>query len=514
MTPMFSWKRSSRESHVTLRYSPKTANPHMPSLLLTIWAPLLGALLILFVPEKHVRLIKGIALSHAALAFVFSWALVGSFDRSSSALQFVEPFPWSPDPDGPAALGVDGLSFPMVLLTTLVMLVALIASMRQDHRAKGYFALFLVLESAVLGVFTSLSWSLFYVFWELTLVPLFFLVSVWGGKGRSAASMSFFLYTLAGSVLMLVSMLSLHLHVPDHSFGMVEMARASAGIGRRTQVLLFLGLFAGLAVKIPAFPVHGWLPLAYVEAPTPVSMVFSAVLAKMGAYGLLRISALLPVGAETLVPILLLVGLVNIVYGALLAFRDPDLKRMVAYASMSHMGYVLVGVASLNTAGLTGATMQMCTHGVTSAALFFLVGALERRTRTRDVREYGGLAAVAPRFTVLVSLALLGSMGLPGLAGFVSELHTLIGAFERYRYLSAIATVGVIITAYYSLRAIGKLFFGPTKAALANLPDLEGRELVAAVPLGGLIVLLGIAPRAALDLVAATVSHMATLFHG
>jgi NADH-quinone oxidoreductase subunit M len=486
----------------------------MASLLLTIWAPLLGALLVVLLPAKHTRLIKGVAVAHAALAFIFSWSLVGSFDRTSSALQFVEPFPWSPDPNGPAALGVDGLSLPMLLLTTLVMLVALVASLQQRHRVKGYFAWLLVLEFAVLGVFTSLSWSLFYVFWELTLVPLFFLVSVWGGKNRSRASMSFFLYTLAGSVLMLVSMLSLHLHVPDHSFGMVEMARASAGIGRRTQVLLFLGLFAGLAVKIPAFPVHGWLPLAYVEAPTPVSMVFSAVLAKMGAYGLLRLSALLPVGAEAFVPILLLIGLVNIVYGALLAFRDPDLKRMVAYGSMSHMGFVLIGVASLNAAGLTGATMQMCTHGLTSSALFLLVGALEQRTLSRDVRDYGGLAAVVPRFAVLTSVALLGSMGLPGLAGFISELHTLIGAFERYRYLAGIASIGIVITALYSLRAISKLFFGPMNPRLRHLRDLDGRELAAALPLGLLIVLLGLAPRAALDLVAATISHMATLFHG
>jgi len=486
----------------------------MPSLLLTMWAPLLGALLVVLLPEKQTRLIKGVALAHAALALVFSWSLLGSFDRTSSAMQFVEPFPWSPDPDGPAALGVDGLSLPMVLLTTLVMLAALIASLRQNMRAKGYFAWLLFLEFAVLGVFTSLSWSLFYVFWELTLVPLFFLVSIWGGKNRSQASMSFFLYTLAGSVLMLVAMLALHLHVPDHGFGMEAMAKAGAGIGRRTQVLLFIAFFAGFAVKIPAFPVHGWLPLAYVEAPTPVSMVFSAVLAKMGAYGLLRLSALLPIGAEALVPILLLIGLVNIVYGALLAFREPDLKRMVAYASMSHMGFVLIGVAALNTAGLTGATMQMVTHGVTSSALFLLVGALEWRTQTRDLRHFGGLAAVTPRMAVLMSLALLGSMGLPGLAGFISELHTLIGTFERYRYLSGFATVGVVITAFYSLRAISRLFFGPTQARFRHISDLDARDLVAAAPLGFLIVAIGLAPRVALDLVSATVSHMATLFHG
>ncbi|HVK71086.1 MAG TPA: NADH-quinone oxidoreductase subunit M [Polyangium sp.] len=486
----------------------------MPSLLLTIFPPLLGAFFVILLPPGNVRWIKGVALFHAALAFIASWSLVPSFDRTTSALQFVAPFPWSPDADGAAALGVDGISFPMVLLTTLVMLIALVASLHNTHRVKGYFAWFLLLEFAVLGVFTSLSWSLFYVFWELTLVPLFFLVSVWGGKNRSAASMSFFLYTLAGSVLMLVAILALHLSVPKHGFGMVEMQNASAGLGRATQVLLFLGLFAGLAVKIPVFPLHGWLPLAYVESEPPVSMVFSAVLAKMGAYGLLRLTALLPAGAESLVPLLFLLGLVNIVYGALLAFRQPDLKTMVAYGSMSHMGFVLIGVSSLNDAGLTGATMQMCTHGVSSAALFLLVGALERRTKTRDVRQYGGLASVTPRFFVALSLALLGSMGLPGLAGFVSELSTLVGTFQRYEYFAGIATVGVLITAGYSIRAIGRLFFGPLNPRWKHLRDLEPRELVAAAPLGLLIVALGVAPRAALDLVAATVSHMATLFHG
>jgi NADH-quinone oxidoreductase subunit M len=372
----------------------------------------------------------------------------------------------------------------------------------------------LLLEFAVLGVFTSLSWSLFYVFWELTLVPLFFLVSIWGGKNRAAASMSFFLYTLAGSVFMLVAILALHLALPEHGFEMVEMAQASAGVGRATQILLFLGFFAGIAVKIPVFPLHGWQPLAYVESKTPVSMVFSAVLAKMGAYGLLRVSILLPKGATAIVPLLLLLGFINIVYGALLAFRQTDLKLMVANASMSHMGFVLIGVASLNMVGLAGATLQMFTHGLTSSALFLLVGALEDRTHTRDIRDFGGLAVVMPRYFVLMSLALLGSMGLPGLAGFMSELHTLIGTFERYGYWSGIATLGILITAGYSLRALGRIFFGPPNARWQKLHDLKPYELLATLPLALLIALIGMMPRTALDLVTATVSHMATLFPG
>lgn len=486
----------------------------MSGLLLTMWAPLLGALLVILLPANQTKLIKGVAIAHAGLALLFSWGLLPAFDRSTSALQFVAQFPWSPDPDAPAALGVDGLSFPMVLLTTLVVLAALVASLSVQHRVKGYFTWFLVLEFAVLGVFQSLSWSLFYVFWELTLVPLFFLISVWGGKKRAAASMSFFIYTLAGSVLMLVALLALHLHVPSHSFDMAEMAQAGAGLGRRLQVLLFIGLFAGFAVKIPAFPLHGWLPPAYTEAPAPVSAVLSAVLAKMGTYGLLRIATLLPVGAQAVTPLLLVVGLINIIYGALLAFRQTDLKAMIAYSSISHMGLVLVGASSLNSAGLTGATMQMITHGFTTAALFLLVGVLQDRARTRDLREFGGLSAVVPRFTVLLSLALLGSMGLPGLAGFVSELHALIGGFQRYRYFSSAATLGVVISAAVSLRAITRLFFGPTNPRWAHMADLGPRDIVAAAPLGFLIIALGVAPGAALGLLSATVSHMANLFHG
>ena len=488
-------------------------SPSPSLLLLTTLIPLLGAIIIVFIPSRLSRLIPRVALVHAGLACLFSWGLIPKFDRTTSALQFVTPFPWSPDANAGAALGVDGLSFPMVLLTTLVVFVALLAS-RVVHRIKSYFAWFLFLEFAILGVFSSLSWSLFYVFWEITLVPLFFLVSIWGGKNRIAASMSFFLYTLGGSIFMLVALLALHLHVPDHSFGMAEMARTGATLGPRLQKLLFIGFFVGLAVKIAAFPLHGWLPLVYVEAPTPVSMVLSGVLAKMGAYGLLRLAAVFPLAAQALVPLLFAIGAINIVYGALLAFRQPDLKAMVAYSSISHMGFVLIGVASLNTEGLTGATLQMFTHGLTSSALFLLVGSLYERTHTRDVRDFGGLAFVTPKFFVAMSIALLGSMGLPGLAGFVSELHALIGTFERYGFLSGIVTFGVLVTAGYSLRTLGRLFFGPPNVRWHELRDLRTVEVIAAAPLCMLIIALGMIPHAALALIDSTVAHMATLFPG
>jgi NADH-quinone oxidoreductase subunit M len=243
-------------------------------------------------------------------------------------------------------------------------------------------------------------------------------------------------------------------------------------------------------------------------------MVLSGIMCKMGAYGLLRLAALFPLAAQTLVPLLFVLGAINIVYGALLAFRTPDLKAMVAYSSISHMGFILIGVASLNMEGLMGATFQMFTHGLTSSALFLLVGALDERAHTRDLRDFGGLASVTPKFFALMSIAVLGSMGLPGLAGFVSELHTLIGAFERHGFFSGVATIGILITAGYSLRTLSRLFFGPANPRWKSLRDLRTMEVVAAAPLAILIVALGMMPHAALSLLNSTVSHMATLFPG
>lgn len=484
----------------------------MHLLLLTLGAPLLGAIAVILLPARKVGLIKGVALFSATLALLLSLGLLRGFDATTPALQFVERLSSASDPATTYLLGVDGLSLPLVLLTTLLTFVALIASLGVQQRVKGYFAWFLLLELAILGVFEAQNWSLFYMFWEITLIPLFFLISIWGGENRGAASMSFFLYTLGGSIFMLVALIALHLHTPTRTFDMTEMAAAKGGFSEGLQVLAFIGFFIGFAVKIPAFPLHGWLPLAHVEAPTPVSIMLSGVLLKMGGYGLMRVTGLLPLGAEKLLPVLCNLALINIVYGALAAFRQTDLKAMVAYSSINHMGFVLLGIASLNTAGFLGAGMQMLTHGIITGALFLLVGALYERTHTRNVADYGGLSRAVPAFTVLMSLTLLASMGLPGLAGFVSELHALIGAFARWRFLVVFAVAGVLITAAYSLRSIGKLFFGPYNPRWANLRDLGAREMIAAAPLGALIIGLGVAPGATIELMTATVRQMTTMF--
>jgi NADH-quinone oxidoreductase subunit M len=484
----------------------------MHLLLLTLGAPLLGAVAVVLLPARKTGLIKGAALVFATTALALSLLLLRGFDPTTPALQFVEHLSSSSEPATGYTLAVDGLSLPLVVLTTLLTFVAVLASLNVQQRVKGYFAWLLLLEFAILGVFGAQNWSLFYMFWESTLIPLFFLISIWGGEERSAASMSFFLYTLAGSVFMLVALIAVHLHTPTRTFDMTEMAAARGSFSTTFQVLAFAGFFLGFAVKIPAFPLHGWLPLTYVEAPTPVSIVLSGALGKMGGYGLMRVTGLLPAGATQLLPVLVDVALINIVYGALLAFRQSDLKRMVAYSSMNHMGFVLLGIASLNTTGFVGAGMQMLTHGITTGALFLLVGVLYERTHTRNIADYGGLSRVVPVFTVLMSLALLASMGLPGLAGFVSELHAVLGGFARWRFLVVLAVAGVLITAATSLRSMGKLFFGPYNPRWAHLRDVDAREILAAAPLAALIVGLGVAPGAALDLLKITARQMTAMF--
>ena len=467
-----------------------------------LWLPAVAAVAVLLLPAAAVAVIRTVALLAAGASFALSWQLLGAFDRTSSLAQFAERAQWVPEMGMTYALGVDGMSLPMVLLTTLISLLALVASGSIGERVKQYHAWFLVLESAMLGVFMAQDWFLFYMFYELALVPMFFLIGVWGGKERAAASMSFFLYTLAGSVLMLIGLIAAYLATPGHSFDMATMAEASAGWTTAFQTAAFLACLAGFAVKVPVFPLHGWLPLAHVEAPVPVSMVLSAVLLKMGAYGLLRMADLFPAGFEWFTPTLLVLGLVNIVYGALMAWRQNDLKAMVAFSSISHMGFVLVGLSALTATGFAGAMMQMFTHGLIAATLFMLVGMIYERTHTRQITEFGGLYSVLPRYSMLMTIALLASMGLPGLAGFVSEFHTLVGAFERWGLVVGIACAGVLITAGYCLRTVSRMFSGPVNPRFGQLKDLSAREMAAAVPLVALIVALGLFPAGALHLMA------------
>jgi len=486
----------------------------MPILTLIVWAPLAAVLIVLLVPKRQVNLIRGVALAGATLSLVLAWSLLFRFERGTAAVQFTERREWIPELGMTYALGVDGLSFPLVLLATLLSFVAVIASLGITERVKAYFAWLLLLEFAILGVFVSQDWFLFYVFWEVGLVPMFFLIGLWGGEKRDQATMSFFLYTLGGSIFMLLGIIAVYLKADPHTFDMVGLmeARTRDGWDQAFQMLPFVAFFIGFAVKIPAFPLHGWLPLAHVEAPTPVSIMLSGLLLKLGAYGLLRVSGLLPQGLEWFAPALLVIGVINIMYGALLAWRQTDLKAMVAFSSIDHMGFVLVGIAALNTIGFTGALLMMLTHGIITGALFFLVGVIYERAHTRELTEFGGLAARVPVYSALMSLALLASMGLPGLAQFVSELQVLIGAFQRWGLWILIAGAGILVTAAYTLRTIGKMFMGPLNPKWATLQDIRGRELVAVVPLAVLMLILGLFPSVALGMMTATLTQMAAIF--
>ncbi|MGB4945995.1 MAG: NADH-quinone oxidoreductase subunit M, partial [Candidatus Competibacter denitrificans] len=414
----------------------------MRMLSLILWIPFFGAVLIALLPAAQQHLIRGVALFHAALALLLSWSLLIPFDRSTAALQFVEQVVWSSTIGVSYALGVDGLSLPLVLLGTLLTTVALLASDKVTTSVKGYHAWLLILEFAMLGVFMAQDWSLFFMFWELTLIPLFFLIDLWGGEKRHAASLNFVLYTMGGSIFMLIALIMIYQETPQHTFAMATMANAAVTLPRSQQVWLLLAFLVGFGVKIPIFPLHGWLPLAHVEAPSPVSVLLSGILLKMGAYGLLRVVEILPAAAVLLQPLLVGIALVSILYGGLLAWRQTDLKAMIAYSSVSHMGVVVLGISTLNEIGLQGATLQMAAHGLIAGALFLLVGLLYERTHSRELADYGSLVRVTPRFTFLMTLALLAGMGMPGLAGFVAELHVLIGGFARWGWLMVLASLG------------------------------------------------------------------------
>ena len=484
----------------------------MRLLSLILLTPALGALLIAFLQPQMIRTIRAVATSVSALTLAFSVLLLPGFDASEARLQYQELLPWNPELGSSYALGVDGFSLPMVLLSALLSLAAVLASFSIDRRVKGYHVCLLILESGMLGVFMAQDWALFYVFWEVTLIPLFFLIDQWGGPRRHVASLNFVLYTMGGSVFMLVSLLTIYTSSHEHSTAFASMAKAAAELTADEQILVMLGLLIGFGVKLPTFPLHGWLPLAHVQAPSPVSILLSGALLKMGAYGLIRAAGMLPAGMSALQPLLAALALISIVYGGLLAWRQSDLKAMIAYSSISHMGIVMLGISTLNQIGLTGATLQMSAHGLVAGAMFLLIGLLYERTHTREIADYSNLVQTTPRFALFISLALLASMGLPGLAGFPAELHALIGGFQRWGWWVVWISLSVLVSAAYAVRTLGWLFTGPVRQEMAKVKDLSGQELIAAGVLALGIVGLGLIPAPLLRLIDASVAHLSASF--
>jgi len=473
--------------------------------------PFIAMWVVMFLPKQQMSLIKGITAVGTFIPLVLATQVYfGSFDKTAVGYQLVERVDWIVGIKAQYFMGIDGLSLPLVWLTTLLLFLAVPASETVPRVSKAYYVLLLLLEVGIVGVFVSLDYFLFYVFWEIMLLPMYFLIGIWGGPRREYAAIKFFLYTLAGSVLMLVAVIALRLD--QGTFSIPELAEAGkAGLlagptllGMKFTTWVFWFLFVAFAIKIPAFPFHTWLPDAHVQAPTPISVILAGILLKLGGYGLIRACfPIVPDAMHTFAYVLGVIGVISIIYGAYVALGQSDFKRMVAYSSVSHMGFVLLGMAALTEWGMNGAALQMFNHGTSSAACFLVVGVIYDRAHHRDLNAFGGIGQVMPRYWALSTVAFFASLGLPGLAGFVSEAMTLIGAFQsedpRFQVLVLISCLGVVLTGAYILWALQRVFLGPLNEKYKGYPDINLREMASLVPLLFLCILLGVAPFLLLD---------------
>lgn len=484
-----------------------------PILSLLVFVPLIGALLILCLPKDKGGVIKSVALLSTGLVLLLSMCLLSRFDVANPQMQFVEKALWIAPMNIWYFLGVDGLSITMIFLTGLLGFIACISSLSIQDRLKEYFVFYLLLMTGMMGTFLALDLFLFYIFWEVVLIPMYFLIGIWGGSRRQYAALKFFLYTLAGSVLMLVGILVCYFTTNPHTFNMLELVQASAAFDFRLQVLLFLAFFLAFAIKVPIFPFHTWLPDAHVEAPTPISVILAGVLLKLGAYGLFRIC--FPIFQDAAVYFafpLAILGAVNIVYGACVAMAQTDFKKMIAYSSVSHMGFVILGLASLNATGFNGALLEMFNHGIITGAMFLLVGVLYDRAHTRDLSKFGGLSGHLPVYAFFLTLCSLASLGLPGLSGFVGEFLALAGAFPVYQAITIISIVGLIIVVALFLYMLQKVLMGPLNPNCEKFNDMTAREILTVAPLAVIIVIAGVYPAAVLKFQGAAVQALVSLF--
>lgn len=463
-----------------------------------LFLPLAGAALVMLLPARKPGLVRGAALAVSSAALAWAVVLFARFDGGTAAAQFVERRAWL----GYGIryeIGLDGLSLALVVLTTLLAPLVLLSAWKSVRdRVKAFNGLFLLLETGLIGVFVSLDLFLFYVFWEAVLVPMYFLIGLWGGHRRLYASLKFVVFTMAGSLLFLAGLIVLaglyHAASGDHSFALADLYRLALSPGLQTG--LFLAFAAGFAVKIPLFPLHTWLPDAHVEAPTAASVFLAAVLLKMGAYGFIRFAVpLFPDATRRFLPALSVLAVIGVVYGGFMALAQKDMKSLVAYSSVSHMGLVMLAVFALNPAGFQGALFQMVNHGLSTGALFLCVGFLYERADRRGLDDFGGVARTMPVFAALTLIAALSSMGLPGLNGFAGEILCLFGIGRRSVLLAALAASTLILSAAYLLNLLRRVFHGPAdKSVVLELRDLDRRELTTLVPLILLMFALGLFP--------------------
>jgi NADH-quinone oxidoreductase subunit M len=473
---------------------------HSHLLTIILFTPLAGALVLLFVSRRQENAIRWIANVVACVGFLVSVPLWFRYDPAGASWQFTERAAWIPSIGAEYFLGVDGFSILLILLTTLIGFIAVLSSWTAiTERVKEYYVFMLVLQTGMLGAFVALDFLLFFLFWEVMLVPMYFLIGIWGGGRRLYSAIKFFLYTLVGSVVMLLGILALYfsnLSIPGQAptFDITHFHQLAVPAG--TQKWVFLAFFLGFAVKVPLFPFHTWLPDAHTDAPTAASVILAAILLKMGTYGFIRFSLpILPDASRLFVPMMVGLSIIGIIYGALVALAQSDWKRLVAYSSVSHMAMVTLGMFALTPVGITGSIIQQVNHGISTGALFLIVGIVYERRHTREISEYGGLSKVMPVFATVFLIMTMSSIGLPALNGFIGEVLILQGVYVVNKAWAAVAASGIVLGAAYMLWLYQRTMFGKVdNPANASLRDLNARELATFVPLMALAVWIGLYP--------------------
>ncbi|MEK6697526.1 MAG: NADH-quinone oxidoreductase subunit M [Nitrospirota bacterium] len=467
--------------------------PGYPILSTIIALPLIGALMIVLMKRSQGAVIRWTALLVSLATFLLSMPLYSYFDKTTPDMQFTETHAWVPSWGVNYALGVDGISVLFVLLATLLSILCVTVSWNSiTEKTKEFYAALLLIEASMVGVFGSLDLFLFYIFWEAMLIPMFILIGVWGGANRVYAAIKFFLYTLVGSVLMLVGIMVLYIHT-GKSFDIVTMMTTTYPL--HLQFMLFWAFFAAFAVKVPMWPLHTWLPDAHTEAPTAGSVILAGILIKMGAYGFLRFSLpLFPEATKAMAPAMMVLSVIAILYGGIICLAQTDVKRLIAYSSVSHMGFVTLGIFALNTQGIQGGIVQMINHGIVTGALFLCVGIIYERTHTRLIADYGGAATVLPVFASFFMVLTLASIGLPGTNGFIGEFLIILGGFSASKTMGALAALGVIIGAAYMLWLYQRVFFLDVSPKVRGLRDMDFREFLTVAPLIVLVLWIGVYP--------------------
>lgn len=485
-----------------------------PILSLTLFMPVIGAIIIMILPREQERTIRYVAAATTLISLVLSLLVAIGYDRSLGGMQFIENIPWTADLGVTYALGVDGISIPLLLLTTLIGFSAVYASWHISDRVKEFFSLLLILITGVMGTFVTTDLFIFFMFYEVVVIPIYLMVIMWGSSKRVTkeyAGMKLTIYLLIGSAFLLVGLIALFVKsmAINGAPSMDLMTLAQTEFSTGFQIFVFALMAFGFGTLLSMFPFHAWSPDGYAGAPTAVSMIHAGVLKKIGGYGLIRIGIMiLPAGAQIIAPIIAVLALGNVIYAAFICLSQKDLKYIVGYSSVSHMGYVLIGIAALNLVSINGAVIMMFAHGVMAALFFAMIGNLYEKSHTRNVDDFGGLAHQMPRLATGFMIAGLASLGLPGMVNFIGEFTIFVGAFSTFKVLTIIAVSGIIFTALYILRTMGNVLFGPRKEEWDHLQDLKGPEMVPLLVLGAAIIIGGIMPFTLMDLISNGVGNL------